>query len=103
MGSVLFKSVNLKRAKVYKKTVSSTQSGRRDSEYWILKPLVDKSFRKDILMGWVGGSDIKNQIQLKFKSLNDLERYAKKNDIIIEINKSKERLKKIKSYAENFI
>jgi hypothetical protein len=53
-------------------------------------------------MGWSGGSDIKQQIKLKFTSLNDLERYAEQNKISIEIIQPKEKKVIIKSYADNF-
>ena len=48
-------------------------------------------------MGWSGGSDIKQQIKLKFTSLNDLERYAEQNKISIEIIQPKEKKVIIKS------
>jgi hypothetical protein len=53
-------------------------------------------------MGWSGGSDIKEQIKLKFSSINDLERYAEKNKISLEIIQPKEKKVIIKSYADNF-
>ena len=49
-----------------------------------------------------GGSDIKEQIKLKFSSINDLERYAEKNKISLEIIQPKEKKVIIKSYADNF-
>jgi hypothetical protein len=53
-------------------------------------------------MGWSGDSDIKQQIKLKFTSLNALERYAEQNKISIEIIQPKEKKVIIKSYADNF-
>ena len=102
MSLSLFKSVDFIKAKAYKNSTSSTQSGKKRSDYWVLEPLYQKSYVKDDLMGWSGGSDIKNQIKLKFSSINDLERYAEKNKISLEIIQPKEKKVIIKSYADNF-
>ena len=102
MSSSLFKSVDFIKAKAYKNSTSSTQSGKKRTDYWVLEPLYRKSYVTDDLMGWSGGSDIKNQIKLKFSSLNDLERYAERNKISLEIIKPKEKKVIIKSYADNF-
>jgi hypothetical protein len=102
MSSALFKSVNFIKAKAYKNSASSTQSGRRRTDYWVLEPLCSHNYIKDDLMGWTGGSDIKEQIKLKFSSINDLERYAEKNKISLEIIQPKEKKVIIKSYADNF-
>ena len=102
MSSELFKTVNLKRAKVYKNSASATQSGRHKADYWVLEPTVENISVKDNIMGWSGGSDIKKQIKLKFASLADVERYAKKNKIEIDVIKPKEKVRIIKAYADNF-
>ena len=103
MSNELFKSVNFNSAKVYKKIPSATQSGKNKSDYWILEPVCSKNYTIDTLMGWSGGRDIKQQIKLKFTSLNDLKRYAKKNKISLEIIQPKEKKVIIKSYADNFL
>jgi hypothetical protein len=102
MSSALFKSVNLIRAKAYKNSFSSTQSGKKRTDYWILEPLCSHNYVIDDVMGWFGGRDIKGQIKLKFSSINDLERYAEKNNILLEILQPKEKKIIIKSYADNF-
>ena len=102
MSNELFKTVNLTRAKVYKNIFSATQSGKHKGDCWILEPLFSKNYVKDNLMGWSGGRDIKQQIKLKFNSLNDLERYAEQNKISLEIIQPKEKKIIIKSYSDNF-
>ncbi len=103
MSSELFKSINLKRAKVYKNSASSTQSGKKNVEYWILEPAIEKSSKRDHIMGWTGRADVKKQIRLKFFTLSEVERYAEKNKIVIDVIESKEKEKIIKSYADNFV
>ena len=102
MSSDLFKIVNFKRAKVYKNTVSSTQSGKQNLDYWVLEPSVKNTSMRESIMGWSGCSDVKKQIRLKFSTLGDVERYAKKNKIDINVIEPKEKIKIIKSYADNF-
>ena len=84
MSNELFKSFNFNSAKVYKNIFSATQSGKHN------------------LMGWYGGRDVKQQIKLKFTSLNDLERYAEQNKISLEIIQPKEKKVIIKAYSDNF-
>ena len=57
----------------------------------MLEPIFTQNLVKDDLMGWSGGNDIKEQIKLKFSSINDLERYAKKYNISLEIIEPKEK------------
>ena len=102
MSNELFKTVNLTRAKVYKNIFSATQSGKHKGDCWILEPLFSKNYVKDNLMGWSGSRDIKQQIKLKFNSLNDLKRYAEQNKISLEIIQPKEKKIIIKSYSDNF-
>ena len=75
---------------------------KKRTDYWILEPICSQNYVRDDLMGWSGGSDIKEQIKLKFSSINDLERYAEKNRISLEIIQPKEKKVIIKSYADNF-
>ena len=103
MSNELFKAVNFSTAKVYKNIFSATQSGKHKGDYWVLEPVCSKSYIRDDLMGWSGGRDVKQQIKLKFTSLNDLERYAEKNKISLEIIQPKEKKVIIKSYSDNFI
>ena len=103
MSSALFKSVDFIKAKAYKNSTSSTQSGKKRKENWVLEPIFNQNSVKDDLMGWSGGSDIKEQIKLKFSSINDLKRYAEKYNISLEIIEPKEKKVIIKSYADNFI
>ena len=102
MSSALFKSVGFIKAKAYKNSTSATQSGRKRTGHWLLEPICSNNSVNDDLMGWSGGRDIKDQIKLKFSSINDLERYAKKYNISLEIIKPKEKKIIIKSYADNF-
>ena len=103
MSTELFKSFNFNSAKVYKNIFSATQSGKHKGDCWILEPIYSKHYIKDNLMGWSGGRDVKQQIKLKFTSLNDLERYAEQNKISLEIIQPKEKKVIIKSYSDNFI
>ena len=102
MSNELFKSFNFNSAKVYKNIFSATQSGKHKGDCWILEPICSKNYIKDNLMGWSGGRDVKQQIKLKFTSLNDLERYAEQNKISLEIIQPKEKKVIIKAYSDSF-
>jgi len=95
-------SSRISKARVYKKEPAATQSGRNNLGYWVLEPIVDIQNSTDRLMGWNGGGDIRQQIKLKFSTLNEAEIYAEENGIMLEYIKINERNFKLKSYAENF-
>ena len=103
MSSALFKSVDFIKAKAYKNSTSSTQSGKKRTDHWVLEPIFTQNSVKDDLMGWSGGNDIKEQIKLKFSTKELAINYAKKNNIIYYIAEPQKRKLIKKSYADNFL
>ena len=52
MSSALFKSVDFIKAKAYKNSTSSTQSGKKRTDHWVLEPILTQNSVKDDLIGW---------------------------------------------------
>ena len=91
-----------KKAKIYKPTKTSMQSGIGSTKKWVLE-YIDESTTINPLMGWETSTDTLEEVILKFSTKEKAIEYAKKNNIsysVIEPNKKKF---VIKSYADNFL
>lgn len=92
----------MNRARIYKPLKNAMQSGIANQGCWILEYIPAEAKLPDPIMGWVGSSDTKSQIKMKFKSLEDAEGYAIRKGIEFQVLQHKVPKKHIKSYAENF-
>ena len=91
------------KARIYKPTKSSMQSGNANSKDWIIEYDENSPKRIDPLMGWTSSSDTNQQVSLHFRSLEAAITYAKKENLefIIQDNKVKKYVPK--NYADNFL
>jgi hypothetical protein len=92
----------MNKAKIYKPSKTSMQSGKRNTKNWILEfDTLDTGINP--LMGWTTSTDTMSEVKLEFQSKEQAIFYARNNNIdfyIIEPEKPK--LIK-KSYTNNFI
>jgi hypothetical protein len=92
----------MKKAKIYKPTKTSMQSGLRNTKRWILEfDTLNNSI--DPLMGWESSRDTMSEVVLEFDTCDQAVRYASKNKIDYYIIEPKKRKLIIKSYTENFL
>jgi hypothetical protein len=92
----------MKKAKIYCPAKTSMQSGRGNSEDWILE-FDRENLEKDFVMGWDSSSDTKKQIKIVFKNKEDAINYAKKENILFSVSEPNKKKIIIKSYADNFL
>ena len=91
-----------KKAKIYKPTKSSMQSGLMKTKEWILEYIVHNE-QTNPLMGWQSSSNTLSEVKMTFNSKEDAIDYAKKNKInYIVVEPNKRSIVK-KSYADNFL
>ena len=91
-----------KKAKIYKPTKTSMQSGVGKTKKWVLE-YIDDSISINPLMGWESSSNTLSEIKMTFNSKEDAIDYAKKNKInYIVVEPNKRSIVK-KSYADNFL
>ena len=92
----------MKRAKIYKPSKTSMQSGRRNTKNWLLEfDTLNPGINP--LMGWESSTDTFSELKLEFNNKELAIEYAKKNKINFEVIDSKVRKIIKKSYADNFI
>ena len=91
-----------KKAKIYKPTKSSMQSGLMKTKQWILEYIVHNDQIKP-LMGWQRSSNTLSEVKMTFNSKEDAIDYAKKNKIDYIVVETNKRSIVKKSYADNFL
>ena len=91
----------MKKAKIYKPSKSSMQSGTKKYNKWVVEFISEKTGINP-LMGWESSTDTYSELKLEFSSKKIAIDYAKKNKIDYEIFEPKLRKISKKSYADNF-
>tara|TARA_B100000029_G_scaffold407017_1_gene407820 strand:+ start:292 stop:573 length:282 start_codon:yes stop_codon:yes gene_type:complete len=92
----------MKKAKIYKPSKTSMQSGRRNTKKWLLEfDSLDNGINQ--FMGWETSKDTMSEIRLEFSTKEQAINYAKKNNINYYLIDSNERKVIKKSYSDNFI
>ena len=88
--------------RIYKPAKTAMQSGRTTTKRWVLEYEPESAKETDPLMGWVGSTDMRGQVRLKFDSKEEALAFAKKNNLTARVQDPKPRRVKQKNYAENF-
>ena len=91
-----------KKAKIYKPTKTSMQSGIGSTKKWVLEYL-DESTSINPLMGWESSSNTLSELKLFFDSKDQAIDYANKNKIEFIVIENNQRSFVKKSYTDNFL
>lgn len=89
-------------ARIYKPAKNAMQSGRANTQHWVLEFEPRSGKRIDPLMGWTGSSDTQAQVKLTFNSETEAIAYANSHNLTYQLIEPRLRELKIRSYAENF-
>jgi len=90
------------RARIFLPPKSAMQSGLARTHRWVLQYEPETAKIRDPLMGWTGSDDMRQQIRLTFDSREAAIAYAEAEGIPYDVEISSARIKKPKSYADNF-
>lgn len=90
------------RARLYKPSKTSMQSGKAKTKLWLLDFLSPPTFFKDELTGWTGSINTLPQTKLQFKTLDEAIQYAQHHKIELFIEEPKKICLHPKSYSDNF-
>ena len=91
-----------KKAKIYKPTKTSMQSGFGKTKRWILE-YIDDSISINPLMGWESSSNTLSELKLFFDTKDQAIEYANKNKIEFILIENNQRSFVKKSYTDNFL
>jgi hypothetical protein len=90
------------RARIYQPPKNAMQSGRANTESWILEFEPTAPQRPDPLMGWIGSTDTLAQVRINFPTCEEAVAFAKREGLAFEVELPHERRVGPKAYAENF-
>lgn len=88
--------------RIYQPPKSAMQSGKGKTKHWLLEFEPENTRFIEPIMGWTGNSDMRQQLNISFKTLEKAECYAKSKELdynIIQPNKPK---LKMQAYSDNF-
>ena len=89
-------------ARIYQRPKNAMQSGRARTQQWLLEFEPGEAQRPDPLTGWAGSGDTRNQLRLRFPSLEAAKAYAEREGIAYIVEEPHARKIQPKAYADNF-
>jgi hypothetical protein len=89
-------------ARIYQPPKNAMQSGKAQTDQWILEFAPAEARRADPLMGWTGSGDTQVQVVLKFADLAEAQAYAARHGIAARVQTTPAKRLKIQAYADNF-
>ena len=90
------------RARIYRPTKSAMQSGRARTKSWVLEFEPELARTPDPLMGWTSSSDMRQQLQMEFETVEEAVAYAEKHGIPYQTFEPHDVKPRPKSYSDNF-
>ena len=90
------------RARIYKPSRNTMQSGRGKTKTWVLEYENDSARTPEQLMGWVSSEDTNNQVKLRFDSEKDAIKFAKSKGLDYKVTAEQTRKTKPRNYGDNF-
>jgi hypothetical protein len=78
------------------------QSGMRNTRHWVLEFEPGARRVTDPLMGWIGSTDTRAQVRLRFDTQEEAIAYAERNGLGYRVIEPQPRVIRPKNYAENF-
>ena len=92
----------MSKARIYSPDKSAMQSGKAKMHGWVLVFVPEKPYFVDNLMGWVGMTDMPQEVRLQFPTKEAAIAYAKAQRIPFELFDPNKRKMVRKAYADNF-
>jgi hypothetical protein len=92
----------MRQARIVQKTKNPMQSGKANTDEWVIEFVPMDPQRPDPLMGWAGSRDTTRQLSLQFATLDSARAYAERNAITYVVVPAPPKALKLQSYADNF-
>ena len=89
-------------ARIYQPARNAMQSGKGKTKFWLLEHEAEAPRQREPLMGWTSSGDMKQQLKLRFDSLDQAIAYAERNGIAYQVLEPHKPKPKRKSYSDNF-
>lgn len=89
-------------ARIFKPAKGATQSGLARTKLWTLQFDQETAREVEPLMGWTSSGDMKQQLQLRFDTLDEAKAYAEREGIAYRVEEPNEARRTTMAYADNF-
>ena len=89
-------------ARIYKPAKTAMQSGTGKTKEWVLDYEPEQPREIEPLMGWTSSGDMRQQVHLRFDTVEEATAYCERHGIAYQIFHSKPPARRIMSYADNF-
>ena len=89
-------------ARIYQRVKSSMQSGTGTIGGWVVEYEPAEAKRADPLTGWAGSGDTREQVRMRFASLDAAKAWAERYVFSYHVTQGSGRTLKLQAYADNF-
>ena len=89
-------------ARIYRPSPNAMQSGRGNSNKWVLIFEQESAREIEPLMGYTSSADTRTQVRLSFDTLEEAQAYAQRNGIPYSVQPAHEAAPKRTVYSDNF-
>ncbi|MBK9081951.1 MAG: ETC complex I subunit [Rhizobiales bacterium] len=89
-------------ARIYSPAKSATQQGQAKTRFWFLEYEPERPREVEPLMGWTASGDMKQQLRLRFDTLDEAVSYCERNHIPYRIEPQSRPARRIMAYSDNF-
>lgn len=89
-------------AKIYKPAKTAMQSGAGKTKEWVLEYEPERPREIEPLMGWTSSGDMRQQVRLRFDSLEEAIAYCERHGVPYQVFAPKASVRRGISYADNF-
>ena len=89
--------------RIYRPAKTAMQSGKANSQAWLLEYEPAARKEADALMGWLGSTDTTQQLRLKFATKDEAVAYATRKGLEFQVvEPATKKPVPTKNYADNF-
>jgi hypothetical protein len=89
-------------ARIYKPAKTAMQSGTAKTREWVLDYEPEQPREIEPLMGWTSSGDMRQQVRLRFPTLEEAVAYAERHGIPYQVFDTKPEVRRAIAYADNF-
>ena len=89
-------------ARIYKPAKTAMQSGAAKTREWVLDYEPEQPREIEPLMGWTSSGDMRQQVRLRFATVEEAVAYAKRHGIPYQIFDPKASARRPIAYSDNF-
>jgi len=88
--------------RILKPAKTAMQSGRANTQRWLLEYDPADAQEADAMMGWAGSHDTNRQLKLWFDTKEEAVAFAARKGLDYRVEEPQDRTIRPKSYADNF-